>query len=78
MLYKGETGRLLSTRFGAHRRAVIGNDTNQPVTTYLNSGNHSFSDMKIRILVAIYDPQKQEMRLKLGTVHPYGINGRFS
>ena len=48
-----ESGRLLSTRFGAHRRAVIGNDANQPVTTYLNSGNHSFSDMKIRILVAI-------------------------
>ena len=31
MLYIGETGRCLRTRFGEHRRSVISNDANQPV-----------------------------------------------
>jgi hypothetical protein len=30
MLYIGETGRSLRTRFGEHQRAVIGNDVKQP------------------------------------------------
>jgi hypothetical protein len=38
MLYIGETGRSLSTRFVEHRRAVIGNDANQPVARHFNSG----------------------------------------
>jgi hypothetical protein len=41
MLYIGETGRCLRTRFGDHRRAVIGNDADQPVARHFNNGNHS-------------------------------------
>ena len=84
MLYIGETGRCLRTRFGEHRRAVIGNDANQPVARHFNNGNHSVSDMVIRALCPISgsnDSRKRhEMRLisKLGTVHPSGINERFS
>jgi hypothetical protein len=85
MLYIGETGlRCLRTRFGEHRRAVIGNDANQPVSRHFNNGNHSVSDMVIRALCPISgsnDSRKRhEMRLisKLGNVHPSGINERFS
>ena len=85
MLYIGETGRQLRTRFGEHRRAVSANDANQPVARHFNSGSHCISDMKIRALCPIsHDSndsrKRQEMRLisKLGTVHPLGINERFS
>ena len=50
MIYVGETGRTLRTRFGEHRRAVQANDVHQPVARHFNAGNHSFSDMKIRAL----------------------------
>jgi hypothetical protein len=67
MLYIGETGRCLRTRFGEHRRAVIGNDDNQPVARHFNNGNHSVSDMVIRALCPISgsnDSRKRhEMRL---------------
>ena len=84
MLYIGETGRCLRTRFGEHRRSVISNDANQPVARHSNNGSHCVSDMKIRALCPIAgsnDSRKRhEMRLisKLGTVHPLGINERFS
>ncbi len=84
MLYIGETGRQLRTRFGEHRRAVSANDANQPVARHFNSGSHCISDMKIRALCPISGSndsrKRQEMRLisKLGTVHPLGINERFS
>ena len=70
--------------FGEHRRAVIGNDANQPVARHFNNSNHSVSDMVIPALCPISgsnDSRKRhEMRLifKLGTVHPSGINERFS
>ena len=41
------------TRFGEHRRAVISNNSNQPVARHFNSGNHSVSDMEIRVLCPI-------------------------
>ena len=84
MLYIGETGRCLRTRFGEHRRAVTSNDANQPVARHFNNGSHCVSDMEIRVLCPISgsnDSRKRhEMRLisKLGTVHPLGINERFS
>ena len=88
MLYIGETGRCLRTRFGKHRCAVTSNDANQPVARHFNNGSHCVchcvSDMKIRALCPISgsnDSRKRhEMRLisKLGTVHPLGINERFS
>ncbi len=82
MLYIGETGRQL--RFREHRRAVSANDANQPVARHFNSGSHCISDMKIRALCPISGSndsrKRQEMRLifKLGTIHPLGINERFS
>ena len=84
MLYIGETGRCLRTRFGEHQRSVIGNDANQPVARHFNDGNHSVSDMLIRALCPISGSndcrKRHEMRLisKFGTVHPSGINERFS
>ena len=75
MLYIGETGRQLRTRFGEHRHAVSANDANQPVARHFNSGSHCTSDMKIRALCPISGSndsrKRQEMRLisKLGTVH---------
>ena len=76
--------RCLRTRFGEHRRSVTSNDANQPVARHFNNGSHCVSDMKIRALCPISgsnDSRKRhEMRLisKLGTVHPLGINERFS
>ena len=84
MLYIGETGRQLRTSFGEHRRAVSANDANQPVARHFNSGSYCISDMKIRALCPTSGSndsrKRQEMRLisKLGTVHPLGINERFS
>ena len=74
----------MRTRFGEHRRAVTSNAANQPVARHFNNGRHCVSDMKIRALCPISgsnDSRKRhEMRLisKLGTVHPLGINERFS
>ncbi len=54
------------------------------VARHFNSGSHCISDMKIRALCPISGSndsrKRQEMRLisKLGTVHPLGINERFS
>ena len=75
MLYIGETGRCLRTRFGEHRRSVISNDANQPVARHFNNGSHCVSDMKIRALCPISGSNDSR---KLGTVHPLGINERFS
>ncbi len=47
LLYIGETGRQLKTRFGEHHCAVPANDDNQPVAKHFNSGSHCISDMKI-------------------------------
>ena len=75
MLYMGETGRQLSTRFGEHRRAVSANDANQSVARHFSFGIHCVSDMKIQALCPISGTndsrKRQEMRLisKLGTVH---------
>ncbi len=80
MLYIGETGRQLRTRFGEHRWQKL----HQPVARHFNSGSHCISDMKIRALCPISGSndsrKRQEMRLisKLGTIHPLGINKRFS
>ncbi len=53
MLYIGETGRQLRTRFGEDDRAVSANDANQPVARHFNYGSHCISDMKIRALCPI-------------------------
>ncbi len=74
----------IKDKVGEHRHAVSANDANQPVARHLNSGSHCISDMKIRALCPISGSsnsrKRQEMHLisKLGTVHPLGINERFS
>ena len=84
MLYIGETRRCLRTIFGEYPRTIIGNDANQLVARHFNNGNHSVSDMVIRALCpssGSNDSRKRhEMRLisKLCTVHPSGMNERFS
>ena len=84
MLYIGETGRQLRTRFGEHRRAVSANDANQPVARHFNSGCHYISDMKIRALCPISGSnesrKRQEMRLisKLGTLVLTSVFPSFS
>ena len=72
-----------TSRFGEHRRSVTSNDANQPVAKHFNNGSHCVSDMKIRALCPFSGSsdshKRHEMRLsKLGTVHPHGINERFS
>ena len=47
MHYTGEIGTPLRTKFGEHRRAVNGNDADQPVARHYNTSNHSVSDMEI-------------------------------
>ena len=83
MIYIGETGSPLMTRFGEHRHAVCANDASQQVARHFNSGSHVVSDMKISALCPISgskdNRKRHEMRLisKLGTLHPLGINERF-
>jgi hypothetical protein len=64
MLYIGETVRSSRTMFGEHRRAIIGNDANQPVTRHSNSGNHGVSDMKIRALSPISGSNDSRKNIK--------------
>ena len=81
LLYIGETGKCLRTKFGEHHHSVTSNDASQPVARHFNNGSHCVSDMKIRApLLVTMIAARHEMRLisKLGTVHPLGINERFS
>ena len=80
----GETGRRLSDRFAEHLRSVRNNDVDKPVARHFNAANHSISDMKICAISPISggnDSRKRhEKRLifKIGTIHPHGLNERFS
>ena len=47
----GETDRLLRTRFGEHRDAVLANDATQLVTRHFNSGSDVVSDKKLEPFV---------------------------
>jgi hypothetical protein len=86
MLYIGNTGRLLKTRFDIQASAVIGNDANQHVARYVRLivAITMFQTRKLEpsvpFLVVMIATKRHEMLLisKLGTVHPYGINKRFS
>jgi hypothetical protein len=76
LLYIGKIERSLKIRFGEHRHAVIGNNANQPIATYFDTGIHSVSDIEIRTICPISGSndrhKRYEMRLisKLGTIHP--------
>ena len=83
-LYIGETGRRLSDRFAEHLRSVRNNDVDKPVARHFNAANHSISDMKICAISPISGGndirKRHEKRLifKIGTIHPHGLNERFS
>ena len=84
MLYVGETGRPLRTRFGEHRRAVCANDASLPFGRHFSSGSHVVSDIKIRTLCPISGSNDSRIRYDMhlisrrGTLHPLSINERFS
>ena len=83
-LYIGETGRRLSNRFAEHLRSVRNNDVDKPVARHFNAANHSISDMKICAISPISggnDSRKRHKKrliFKIGTIHPHGLNERFS
>ena len=83
-LYIGETGRRLSDRFAEHLRSVRNNDVDKPVARHFNAVNHSISDMKICAISPICggnDSRKRHEKcliFKIGTIHPHGLNERFS
>ena len=83
-LYIDETGRRLSDRFAEHLRSIRNNDIDKSVARHFNAANHSISDMKICAISPIsggnHSRKRHEKRLifKIGTIHPHGLNERFS
>ena len=83
-LYIGETGWRLSDRFVEHLRSVRNNDVDKPVARHFNAANHSISDIKVCAISPISggnnSRKRHEKRLifKIGTIHPHGLNERFS
>ena len=83
-LYIGETGRCLSDRFAEPLRSVRNNDVDKPVARHFNADNHSISDIKVCAISPIScgnDSRKRHEKsliFKIGTIHPHGLNERFS
>ena len=81
-LYIGETD--LSDRFAEHLHSVRNNDVDKPVARHFNAVNHSISDIKVCVISLISGGndirKRHEKRLifKIGTIHPHGLNERFS
>ena len=75
-------GRRLSDRFAEHLRSVRNNDVDKPRN--FSAANHSISDIKVCAISPISggnDSRKRhEKRLifKIATIHPHGLNERFS
>ena len=80
----GETGRRLSDRFAEHLRSLRNNDVDKPVARHFNAANHSISDIKVCAISPISggnDSRKRHEKrliLKIGTIHPHGLNERYS
>ena len=59
-------------------------DVDKPVAWHFNSVNHSLSDMKLCAISQIFggnDSRKRQenhLNFKIGTIHPRGLNKRFS
>ena len=83
LLYIGETGTNLRSRFSEHLRSISNNTPGFPVAQHFNSTGHSISDVQVRgvALRSGTDIQRKqcEMRLifQLGTVQPKGLNIRL-
>ena len=48
ILYIGETGRSLGSRFSEHLRSIRNNTPGLPVVQHFNSTGHSFSDIRVQ------------------------------
>ena len=61
-------------------RSVRNNDVDKPVARHVNAANHSISDIKVCAISPISGGKRHEKRLifKIGTIHPHGLNERFS
>ena len=83
-LYVGETGRRLGDRIREHINDIRQNSASKPVSRHFNLANHNvnhFSVFGLCLVTGDNDCRKiKEMRLirTLGTLHPSGINERFS
>ena len=83
-LYIGETGRRLSDRFAEQIRSVRNNDVDKHVVRHFNTANHFISNINVCAISSISggndSRKRQEKRLifKIGTIHPHGLNERFS
>ena len=83
-LYVGETGRRLGDRIREHLNDIRNNSASKPVSRHFNSANHTvqhFSLFGLCLITGDNDNRKnKEMRLihSLGTLHPNGMNERFS
>ena len=86
MYYIGEIKRLLSERFGEHRRSILNHQqlsTTTPVSLHFNQAGHSINDVRLIPIELIHSKrdsvrQAREAHLinKAKTLHPFGINKR--
>ena len=73
-----------SSSFAEHLRSVRNNDVDKPVARHFNAANHSISNMKICAISPISGGNDSRKRhengliFKIGTIHPHGLNERFS
>ena len=80
ILYIGETGRNLRSRFSEHLRSIRNNTPVFPVAQHFNSTDHSISDIRVRDMQLCngtnLQRKQREMRLsfQLGTVQPAGLS----
>ena len=85
-LHIGETGRRLGERFREHLRDVEKDDkdTSKPVARHFNLLNHSKQHEAIcylslhQVTTESRKNLKQKFISQIGTLHPRGINERFS
>ena len=84
ILYIGETGRNLRSRFSEHLRSIRNNTPGFPVAQHFNFTDYSISDIRVRGMRLCNGTNLQrkqcEMRLifQLGTVQPDGLNINFN
>ena len=82
MIYSGETGRSLSTRFKEHLADTI-HHRDKPVAKHFNLPGHSSSSMHVKGLWPMFQSdtnRRKELEIffinKLGTRKPNGLNDK--
>ena len=83
LMYIGETGRFLATRFAEHLRDIR-NYGSSPVALHFNSNSHRGAlDIQVTGLVSCHSGDRQRFSLEnrlilnLGTLKPHGINDQL-